>query len=290
MSPIPSRSVEVLNRRASQPRTHLVPERQPTVRRPSGTISWIPHVVRLSDRIILQYSGLDAFFFIRYIRTLFTIFISLSIVIIPCLVPLNLIGGNDAVGGTHGLDRYSWANIGPEHTAFFWAHLTTALLVIAFVCYTIYVELVFYVHVRNSYLKSPAHRLSEAANTILVTDVPEKDLPVLEDAYDIFPGGVHSVWINRDLSTLSKKIREQKNLVDTLEDGETNFITSATKSFRQRKNDELIRSGGTSIRKEGPLWRRYLKEKDRDQMYIPRRGYSTASASWHERTKKLGRS
>ena len=271
MSPIPYRSAKVLNRHASQPRTHLVPEGQPTVRRPSGMISWIPHVIRLPDRIILQHSGLDAFFFIRYIRTLLTIFISLSIVIIPCLLPLNLLGGNDA-GGTHGLDRYSWANIGPEHTAFFWAHLATALLVIAFVCYTIYVELVFYVHVRNSYLKSPAHRLSEAANTILVTDVPEKDLPVLEDVYDIFPGGVHSVWINRDLSALSKKIREQKNLVNTLEGAETNLIMSATKSFRQRKSNELTRSGGTGTQKEGTLWRRYLKEKARDQMYIPRRG------------------
>lgn len=77
---------------------------------------------------------------------------------------------------------------------------------IVFICYTIYVELLFYVHLRNSYLVSPAHHLLEAANTILVTDIPEEDLPVLEDVYGIFPGGVHSVWINRDLSTLSEKI------------------------------------------------------------------------------------
>jgi len=148
---------------------------------------------QLPDRIILQHSGLDAFFFLRYVRTLLTIFTSLSVVIIPCLVPLNLLGGNDVAGGTQGLDRYSWANIGLDHTVFYWAHLFMALLVIMFIYYTIYVELLFYVHVRNSYLVSPAHRLSEAANTILVTDIPEEDLPVLEDVYGIFPGGVHSV-------------------------------------------------------------------------------------------------
>lgn len=60
-----------------------------------------------------------------------------------------------------------------------------ALLMTVFICYTIYVELPFYVHVRNSYLVSPAHRLSEAANTILVTDIPEEDLPVLEDVWYI---------------------------------------------------------------------------------------------------------
>ena len=90
------------------------------------------------------------------------------------------------------------------------------LLVIVFVCYTIYVELLFYVHLRNAYLALPAHRLLKAGNTILVTDIPEKDLPVLKDVYGIFPGGVHSVWINRDLSALPKKVQERKRLVAVL--------------------------------------------------------------------------
>lgn len=265
MSPSHLTSAKILSRCASQPRTYLVPEGQRTIQRPSGTIAWIPRMFQLPDRIILQHSGLDAFFFLRYIRTLLTIFTSLSVVIIPCL---NLLGGNDVAGETQGLDRYSWANIGLDHTAFYWAHLLMALLMIVFICYTIYVELLFYVHVRNSYLVSPAHRLSEAANTILVTDIPEEDLPVLEDVYGIFPGGVHSVWINRDLSALSKKIQERKTLVTTLEAAETSLISSATKSFRQRKSHELAQSSGADTEKERPLWRRYLKEKDRDHIYI----------------------
>ncbi len=148
---------------------------------------------QLPNKIILQHLGLDAFFFLQYIRTLLTIFTSLLVVIISCLVPLNLLGGNDVAGGTQGLDRYSWANIGLDHSAFYWAHLLMALLVIVFICYTIYVELLFYVHVRNSYLASPAHRLLEAANTILVTDIPKKDLSILEDVYGIFLGGVYFV-------------------------------------------------------------------------------------------------
>ena len=227
-----------------------MPEGQRTIQRPSGMIFWILRIFQLPDRIILQHSGLDAFFFLRYIRTLLTIFTSLSVVVIPCLVPLNLLGGNDAAGGTHGLNRYSWANIGLDHTAFYWTHLAMALLVIVFICYTIYVELLFFVHVRNFYLASPAHRRLEAANTILVTDIPEGDLPVLEDVYGIFPGGIHSVWINRDLSTLSKKIQERKKLVTTLEAAETSLITSATKSFRQRNSHELAQSSGADTERK----------------------------------------
>lgn len=227
---------------------------------------------QLPNRIILQHSGLDTFFFLRYIHTLLTIFTSLSVVVIPSLVPLNLLGGNDAAGQTQGLDRYSWANIGPDHTAFYWAHLVMALLVVVFICYTIYVELLFYAHVRNFYLASPAHRLLEAANTILVTDIPKKDLPLLEDVYSIFPGGVHSVWINRDLSALSKKIQGRKKLIATLEAAETNLITSANKSLRQRDSHEPTRSSEVDTEKKGPLWKHYLEEKDRGHMYVPRQG------------------
>ena len=73
---------------------------------------------QLPDRIILQHLGLDAFFFLRYIYTLLLIFTSLLFVILACLIPLNLFCGNDVAGGTQGLDRYSWANIGLDHTAF----------------------------------------------------------------------------------------------------------------------------------------------------------------------------
>jgi len=62
-----------------------------------------------------------------------------------------------------------------------------------FIYYTIYVELLFFVHVRNLYLASPAYRYLKAANMILVTNIPKGDLPVLEDVYGIFPGGIHSI-------------------------------------------------------------------------------------------------
>ena len=148
-----------------------------------------------------------------------------------------------------------------------------ALVVIVFTCYIIYVELGFYVQVRNSYLMSPEHRLSEAAHTILVTDIPEKDVPVLKDLYSIFPGEVRSVWINRDLSALSKKMRKRRKLVTALEAAETRLIRSAVTSNRQRKSDDLVQAGEANV-KDGPLWKRYLDERDRDHTYLPINGWT----------------
>ena len=233
---------------------------------------------QLLDKIILQHSDLDAFFFLRYIRTLLIIFISLSIVVILCLVSLNLLDDNDAADETHDLDRYNWANIEIDHTAFYWAHLTIALLVIVFICYTVYVELLFYVHVRNSYLASSAHRLLKSVNTILMIDILEKDLSILKNVYDIFLDEVHYVWINRDLSTLLKKIQERKTLVITLEVAKTSLITSTTKSFRQLKSHELASSSEANVEKKKSLWRRYLKKKNRDHMYISRQECNWMSA------------
>lgn len=67
------------------------------------------------------------------------------------------------------------------------------LIVIVFIYYIIYVKLLFYVHVRNSYLASSAHRLLKISNTILMINIPEKDLSILENVYNIFLNEIHFV-------------------------------------------------------------------------------------------------
>lgn len=80
------------------------------------------------------------------------------------------------------------------------------LLVIVFIYYIIYVKLLFYVHVRHAYLTSFEHRRLKIINIILVIDISKKDLSRLKILYSIFFNEVRFVWINRDLSTLSKKM------------------------------------------------------------------------------------
>ena len=126
---------------------YLVPEKQRPELSPLGFFSWILAVFQTSDRVILQKSGLDAFFFLRYLRTLLKIFVPLSSIIVPILIPLNLVHGKNASGGVQGLDRLSWANVGLAHTSFYWAPLVMALSVARFVCHTLYTELVEYTRI-----------------------------------------------------------------------------------------------------------------------------------------------
>lgn len=226
-------------------------------------------MVQTLDRVILQKSGLDAYFFLRYLRTLLRIFIALSLIVISTLVPLNLIHGKNAPGGVQGLDRLSWAKVGLAYTSFYWAHLIIIIMVSTFVCYTIYIELTKYIRIRQAYLASPQHRLQAFANTILVTDIPKEFLttPILTRLYAIFLGGIRAIWFNRDLSELSNKISERLAIVTTLEAAEIRLARLAMKSAEGQK--ELSASSHACVPNIEPLWRRYLHDRDRDHMRLP---------------------
>lgn len=181
--------------------------------------------------------------------------------------------GKNASGGVQGLDRFSWANVGRSHTSFHWAHLVTALAVVIFVCHTIYAELIEYVGIRQAYLGSPQHRVQAFANALLVTDIPRRFLTIssLTRLYGAFPGGVRTVWINRDLSKLSQKIRERRKIAGLLEAAETKLIRSAIRSTGDTARHNSTKDGLDYVhnQSEVALWKRYLRENDRDYMRLP---------------------
>src|ERR1700761_6600632 len=129
--------------RIYQPRTYLVPERERTKPSPSGWWKWIKPVVTTSNSDFVQRCGLDAYFFLRYLRTLLKIFVPAALVILPILIPINTISGRGAdfatgpnVNQTNvtGLDQLAWGNVSPAHTGRYWAHWLLALCLIIYVC------------------------------------------------------------------------------------------------------------------------------------------------------------
>ena len=149
----------------------------------------------------------------RYIHILFKIFLSLSVIVVPVLAPLNFLGGSHPAQGVDGLDKLSWANVDPDHARFFWVHLFMTLFVVWYVCYIVYKELLFFVEVRNCFLASPDHQTLDSAATVLATDTPQQSLHTLKDVYSMFPGGVRSIKLNRDVSVLSKKLQRRERLI-----------------------------------------------------------------------------
>ena len=204
---------------------------------------------------------MDAYFFLRYLRTLLRIFVPLAFIILPILLPLNYVHGrgpNFAQGNFNakpwtnvtGLDQFAWGNVRPTKTSKYWAHLVLALGVIVYACFVFFDELRGYVRLRQAYLTSPQHRLRASATTVLVTAIPTKwcTFEALDGLYDVFPGGIRNIWINRNYDELNDKVKLRNKLAKNLESAETNLIRNAMKAHLKKVQAEAKNGKGADAK------------------------------------------
>lgn len=231
--------------RIYQPRTYLVPERERTKPSAPGWWAWVAPVLTTSNSDFVQKCGLDAYFFLRYLRTLLKIFVPGALVILPILIPLNLVDGRGArfalgqqenSSNVTGLDQLAWGNVAPDHTGRYWAHWLLALALVVWVCYVSFDELRGYIRMRQAYMTSPQHRLRASATTVLVSSIPQKwcTVEALDGLFDVFPGGLRNIWINRNFDELNDKIKKRDKLASTLESAESELIK---KCFKQNEKN-----------------------------------------------------
>ena len=181
----------------------------------------------------------------------------MAFVILPILLPLNFVHGRGprfATGkfqsstytNVTGLDRLAWGDIPPEKNNRYWAHLVLALGVVVYTCFVFFDELRGYVRLRQAYLTSPQHRLRASATTVLVTAIPAKwcTFEALDGLYDVFPGGVRNIWINRNFDELNDKVKRRNKLARVLESAETSLIRNARKSHLDKIRSQAKKAVG----------------------------------------------
>ncbi|PWY93185.1 DUF221-domain-containing protein [Aspergillus sclerotioniger CBS 115572] len=258
--------------RIYQPRTYLVSDRERTQPSPPGLFRWIAPVFRTSSTEFIQKCGLDAYFFLRYLRMLLKIFVPLGCLLLPVLLPLNKVGGkdtsyknntiSDGQWNVTGLDQLAWGNVRPENTSRYWGHLIMAVIAIFYVCGVFFDELRGYIRLRQAYLTSPQHRLRASATTVLVTAIPESWLSVdaLETLYDVFPGGIRNIWINRNFDDLNEKVKQRDELALKLEAAETDLIIKCKKAQLKQARAAAKKTG------KNPNAVETQEKKDADRM------------------------
>ncbi|KAL7950211.1 hypothetical protein V8C42DRAFT_309815 [Trichoderma barbatum] len=246
--------------RVFKPKTYLVPERERTDSPPNNFFTMIRALIMYNDRQVINKCGLDAYFFLRYLKTLLIIFIPICAIVVPILVPINYVGGrgknidfrnNSTNSGSHnnstdpafvptGLDTLAWGNVKSTETGRYLAHLLMAILVILWVCGVIFFEMRAYIKVRQDYLTSAEHRLRASATTVLVNSIPSKWLSEdgLSGLFDVFPGGIRNIWINRDLTSLLDKVNLRTQIHTQLEAAETELIRAAKRAQLKKRDAE----------------------------------------------------
>jgi calcium permeable stress-gated cation channel len=201
---------------------------------------WIQTIFSYRDKEVMSKCGLDAYFFLRYLQTLLIIFVPLAFVLLPVLLPINYVGGKgqsfieidanssntNSTWNVTGLDTVAWGNVTPQNTNRYWGHMVMGIIVVIWVCFVFFAELRVYIRVRQDFLTSPEHRLRASATTVLVNSIPQKWLTekALMRLYDVFPGGIRNIWLNRNYGPLLGKIWRRESILKRLEEAETHLI------------------------------------------------------------------
>ncbi|KAG0376514.1 hypothetical protein BGX24_007636 [Mortierella sp. AD032] len=209
------------NKRIYQPRTYLINPENRSPELAGGLLKWVEASIRVHDNMLVDRIGLDAYMFLRFLRMSAILFSAFTLVGIPILIPLNVIGGVDSLPPPNGqsavvskpsLTRMAIGNIADRATI-----------------YMLWKEMQEYTRRRHAYLMSEKHSRTPQSTTILVTAIPKglNTEKALLEIFNRFPGGVRSIWLNKNPSELIKLCEERDAVALKLEAAEYNYVRSA---------------------------------------------------------------
>jgi len=97
-----------------------------------------------------------------------------------------------------------------------------------------------YVKARQEHLIEHDHARSLQANTILVMGIPERYLSksALLKVFEELPGGVHKIWINRNLKDLPDIYDRRLAACNKLESAETSLLRTAARLRFEAQNQQ----------------------------------------------------
>ncbi|KAF9116942.1 hypothetical protein BGX27_008090 [Mortierella sp. AM989] len=223
------------NKKIYQPRTYLVSEDIRSPELPSGIFSWITASFAVKDNVLVERIGLDAYMFLRFQRMSTILFTGFTLLAVPILIPLNVING----GEEEGVKSMTIGNVVVGWRM--WFHLALTIIFSGATIFMLWSEMLEYTRRRHAYLLSEKHAKTPQSTTILVTAIP-KGLHSEEALYNIFnsfPGGVRSIWLNRNPKTLVELCQERDEVTLKLEAAENDYLRSAYGA--KSKNDTDIK-------------------------------------------------
>lgn len=204
--------------------------------------------------------------FLRFMKMFMILFAIFSICGLAVLLPINFVNQGD----NQGLEKFTIGNIRDNkrlwsHVIFTWLFsgmtffikilphylsFTNMYYIIGITMYALYRELNTFIRLRHEYHTTDEYRNSPRATTILVTGIPMElnNSESLKALFDIFPGGVKRIWLNRDPSKLAKATAKREAIVNNLEGAATNYIAQFAKdSTKPEFRESNVENGNSPI-------------------------------------------
>ena len=182
---------------------------------PTGRVFWIHHLRQLlqdKSELINKY-GLDCYFFLRFLQMALKLFASMTIVVLPILLPVNYTASSNSL---RGLDKLTIANIQVRQGTRCWLTVSVATIVNLHLLRLLLLEFGTVVQIRQFYFHHPSN--AEAVSAVLITEVPSHlwKRAFLKRIYSSYNGGPIDIILPREDICNSKEI-ELNSLLKQLE-------------------------------------------------------------------------
>ncbi|KAG2200841.1 hypothetical protein INT47_001372 [Mucor saturninus] len=214
------------------PRTYAVAKEKRPPPIPKGFGRWILALFKISDEDLIKTMGLDRFMVLKFLRMGMVTFSIYSLVAIPILFPINIIGQNSLPGLTY----LTMGNVTDDSRT--WAHCLLAVILSCLVWYYTFRETKIYIVLRRKFLLSPDYADTVAARTIYVPSIPANinNVEDLEKIFNRFPGGIRRIWLNRQLHDLPELVEKREKAALSLESTVTKAILATYKHNMKLSN------------------------------------------------------
>ncbi|KAG8894679.1 hypothetical protein FRB99_001053, partial [Tulasnella sp. 403] len=211
-----------------EPRTYVPDESKRVKPLSNHIIAGLIGLLRLDYRDIKRTNGIDAYFFVRFLRLMLVIFAPVWILSWALLLPLHAAG---VTNNKTGLDMFTFGNVAPTQQARYAAHVIFLYLMTGWIFYNIKREMRHFISTRQRHLVDPEHSKSAQASTVLITGVPRKflDESVLAQLFSHLPGGAKAIWLNRDLKEMPDLYDRRLKACDKLESAQKKLLQTAAK-------------------------------------------------------------
>lgn len=183
---------------------------------------WIRTIRQLDNKFILEHSSLDAYLYLRFLRTvIFICFVGVCITW-PIILPINATGG----GHASQLDRLGLGNVYYKDRLY--AHAAVAWVFFVFVMYVVARERMWLIGLRQAWYLSRANASRLSSRTVLYLD-PPKDVSPTSDVQANFGDEARTQWVVSATKPLDDLVEARDAKVMKLEYAQVSFIRQATK-------------------------------------------------------------
>lgn len=186
-----------------------------------GLFAWLTGLLRMPQLYIIQQTGPDGYFFLRFLFEFAFICLIGCILVWPILFPVSITNSNHL----KQLDMLTIGNI--KHKWRYLAHVFVSWAFFGIVIFIIYREMVFYTTFRHALQTTPLYDSLLSSRTLLLTELPE--IALEEDQLRSYFPTATNVWYARDYKKLEKLVKERTKLSKKYEGALTGALTKAVK-------------------------------------------------------------